>query len=366
MPLRPFLHRIATEYDAQAGTGSELQAYLRTAQTALADVLPPGLLSEGHGGFGSATATPWLGILDPDVSSSPTRGLYLAYLFAADLSTVTLSLQQGTEDLSKNIGPAAARQQLAADAALLQAALPADQLAGLTEPFDLGYQGWRQRGYEAGSVAQLTYQTRTLPSEPDLAEHLHRFLALLADTAAVRRGLLVQHPGQLHGGGGQQDDSNEDPLAYFKPKNSSDYVAVLSASTQIKSRRHEALVEQYGRHAYTRGWLPSVKEHPLDLTLAPRPPESRPTLVRCLVEAKVLRRGNATVAVREAIGQLLTYRLHFVSDVDRAASPLVALFSEDIGDAYVDLLDCELGMAVVWYQREGWHGSDRARQLQLY
>ncbi len=322
MPLRAVLQRVALEFDASAGTGTELQGYLRSAQDVLADVLPAGLLAEGHGGLGTATTTPWIGVLDPDISSSPTRGLYLAYLFSATLSTVTLSLQQGAEELSAAVGAAAARGHLADDAALLQSGLSPSSLRGVTEPFTLESTGWRQRGYEAGSIASLTYRTDALPAEPQLLTDLDRFLVLLADAAATRRRYLVGEPGRLHAGGGQNLSHDErDPLAHFKPKDSSDYVTVLAATRQIKGRRHEALVDVYGQHALRRGWWPSTEDHPLDLTLTPGPQLPPSLATRCIVEAKVLRRGNATAAVREAIGQLFTYRKHFVPQSQRASTP---------------------------------------------
>lgn len=366
MPLRPLLQRVALEFDARAGTGTELQAYLRSAQDVLADVLPAGLLAEGHGGLGTATATPWVGVLDPDISSSPTRGLYLAYLFSATLSTVTLSLQQGAEALSADVGAAAARRHLAEDAALLQAGLPPSSLLGLTQPFSLESTGWRQRGYEAGSVASITYRTDTMPGEAQLVEDLSRFLTLLADAAAARRRYLIGEPGRLRAGGGQdQGPEDGDPLAHFKPKDSSDYITVLTSTRQIKSRRHEALVDLYGRHAHSRGWRPSTAEHPLDLTLRPGPKLLPSPATRCILEAKVLRRGNATAAVREAIGQLFTYRKQLVPPHQQAFTPLVALFSEEIGDLYTSLLDEDLEIAVIWQSGSDWRASHRANKLGL-
>jgi hypothetical protein len=76
-----------------------------------------------------------------------------------------------------------------------------------------------------------------------------------------------------------------------------------------------------------------------------------------LVEAKVLYRGNATEAVRAALGQLFTYRFFLYAD-DQPR--LVALFAEPIGEAYVTLLD-SLGVASVWKAAGRWLGSPRAQ-----
>lgn len=134
----------------------------------------------------------------------------------------------------------------------------------------------------------------------------------------------------------------------FKPKDEGDYVAEVKRRTIVKSRTHEAVLNRYAAWARNEGFATS-SPHPVDLTLR------RGTRL-WLVEAKVLYRGNATNAVRGAIGQLLAYR-HFLYSGDDPA--LVALFSESIGDAYVGLLD-SLGIRAVWPCGAGWCGSAAA------
>ncbi len=77
--------------------------------------------------------------------------------------------------------------------------------------------------------------------------------------------------------------------------------------------------------------------------------------VEWLVEAKVLYRGNASNAVREAVGQLFSYA-HFLYS---ATPPLMALFSEPVGQAFIDFLE-SLGIAVVWKDSGAWQGSPTA------
>lgn len=90
-------------------------------------------------------------------------------------------------------------------------------------------------------------------------------------------------------------------------------------------------------------------EHPKDLVL-------RRDGREWLVEAKVLYQGNATNAVRAALGQLYAYR-HFL--YQKVEPQLVALFSEPIGDGYVAFLEaCQI--ASVWKASRGWVGSTTA------
>ena len=73
------------------------------------------------------------------------------------------------------------------------------------------------------------------------------------------------------------------------------------------------------------------------------------------MEAKVLYDGNATSAVRESVGQLFSYA-HFLYETRPA---LVALFSESIGDAYVDFLE-SLRIQTIWRTESGWKASASA------
>lgn len=72
------------------------------------------------------------------------------------------------------------------------------------------------------------------------------------------------------------------------------------------------------------------------------------------MEAKVVRSGSSTHAVRSALGQLYSYR-HFLygpeSDVH-----LLGLFTEPIESAYVTFLH-ESGIESVWREDGLWVGS---------
>jgi hypothetical protein len=142
-----------------------------------------------------------------------------------------------------------------------------------------------------------------------------------------------------------------DPLRNFSPKDSTAYLAHLAGQILVKSRAHESLVKDYGLWARRQGFTP-LTLHPRDLVLQHPGGE-------WLVEAKMLYDGNATEAVRAATGQLLSYR-HFFYTVSKLALPsLLALFSEDVGAAYVEFLE-SLSIASVWRSTGSWAGSRSA------
>jgi hypothetical protein len=176
-------------------------------------------------------------------------------------------------------------------------------------------------------------------------------MALYQLAVATKRSLLQAQPGSIASASVLQQPV-DDPLQDFKPKNSENYTAHLTGRVLAKTRRHERLIEQYGTWAAARGFLPSTKEHPKDLVL-------RRNGLEWLVEAKVLYQGNATDAVRAALGQLHAYR-HFL--YQQMEPQLVALFSEPIGDGYVAFLEA-CGIASVWKGSNGWAGSTHGYRL---
>ena len=76
-----------------------------------------------------------------------------------------------------------------------------------------------------------------------------------------------------------------------------------------------------------------------------------------LVEAKVVYNGNASQAVRAAIGQLLEYAKFLYEEVREPR--MMALFTEPIGPLFVELLE-SLNIAAVWKDEHRWEASDFA------
>lgn len=142
------------------------------------------------------------------------------------------------------------------------------------------------------------------------------------------------------------------PFAHFKPKDDSDYQARVKAARVTKKRSHETLIAGFGEWCIARGCSASTAEHPIDLVL-------RRDGVEWLVEAKVVYDGDATLAVRAALAQVLMYA-HFLRG--KPAPILLALFSESIGDAYVEFLET-YDVASIWSAGDGWDGSRSAGAL---
>ncbi len=352
--LSAYFLEIAATYDRRDGLVTNTQAMLTGAPELMAEHTPAGLVVQGSGGKGVATLTPWVGFFDPDETDSPQRGVYVVYIFSEDMEVLALTLNQGMEELRRQLGDARARDRLRVDADAIRAAVPARSRQTFADPIDLRSTGSRQRAYEAGNIACQTYEVGTLPSESQMRDDLAAMLALYADAVHAKRRLLLTSPGAVASPSAVRRRTNDNVLAQFRPKNDSDYVAHLQGRVINKSRRHETIVSQYGRIAGERGFIPTT-EHPQDLVL-------RRDGITYVVEVKVVYNGNATDAVRAALGQLLGYK-HFL--YAPAAPPrLVALFSEPVGDAYVAFLEAHK-VASIWWQDQSWRGSPVAREWQL-
>jgi hypothetical protein len=160
-------------------------------------------------------------------------------------------------------------------------------------------------------------------------------------------------PGIFSTASSLQEIGNDSPIEYFKPKSDEDYLVRVQGRELRKSRRHEGLINEYVSWLSARG-LMCASPHPIDLVVT-RPDGS------WIVEAKVLYRGNATDAVRAAIGQLFAYR-HFHYRGEQVQ--LLALFSEGIGPAYIQFLE-SCGVAVAWKEEGRWKGSSLACSAEL-
>jgi hypothetical protein len=112
MDIASFLLDVATAYDRTAGVSTPTQRLLRDAWHALGEHVPGGIEVKGSGGQSTATFTPWVGIFDPDETTSAQSGVYVVYLFSEDLQHVTLTLNQGITSLVRALGWKQARKRL--------------------------------------------------------------------------------------------------------------------------------------------------------------------------------------------------------------------------------------------------------------
>lgn len=306
-------------------------------------------------------AWPWLAVLDPDVTTSAQRGQYLVYLYSRDLSRLYLSVNQGVtahRDAQGSTSRGANERacgELDAESEAVRANLSETVQQATIRRIDLGGDAFLPAAYAAGNVAAIEYEMTSLPSDDDLRADLELMLGVLDTAVAIKVALTLQEPAIFRTPVIPSGPFPTDELE-FKPKDSTDYLANVPAQTGKRSRRHEALLRDYGKYLLGRGWTVGTNVHPRDL-VARRPGERE-----VLCEVKTVG-ANAEHAVRAVIGQLFTYR-HMCYPQPPQPLHLLGVFTGDIGEGFVELNE-SLGIMSVWREGRIWRGSKSAVHLGL-
>jgi 5-methylcytosine-specific restriction enzyme B len=161
-----------------ATPSSDLSATIRRmietdAATAVRDaVQDAGWQTRASAGIGSPAAVPWVAVFAPGTPPSAKAGVYACYLFAADGSTLYLTLIQATEELRGGI-PALTKRTLD-----LRGALP-NPPADSSTVIDLRSSVDRARRYEAATIIAKRYARGAIPPDEDLRDDLAAFQAAL-------------------------------------------------------------------------------------------------------------------------------------------------------------------------------------------
>lgn len=361
MDLRSALAGV-TGYVHSAGKAQTPQQHLWEVPREPPPEFPLGLRIRVSGSGQSLPLVPWIALLDPDVTTTATDGLYLVYLFDRDVQRVYLSMNQGatqhlrqaeSDGLKGRAAEAAALAEIRAETDALRAALDPDMLAGTDADIDLAAPNFLPRGYEAGSVAAIEYTVSALPSSEDLGQDLARFAVLYGRCVELKDQLAANRRVRTSARS-EKKRATPAPIPVFKPKDSSDYVAKVAAATQKRTRTHEALIEAFGAAVLAADRVPATNVHPRDLTVEDGG-------VHWLVEAKTVG-TNSEIAVREAIGQLVSYRHFYYREAGEKDPRLLALFSAPIGPAFEELL-ASLDVEVVYRDGAKWGGSTAGLSL---
>lgn len=139
----------------------------------------------------SPAAVPWVAICKRTVTTSATDGYYVVALFAQDMSSVTLSLNQGYTAFKERYGNnrvAYEKLEDCARAALSKVPSDPDFILG---PIDLHSDGELAQGYQAGSILAKTYQAGQTPEESVVRADLELLLRAYVDLAEMYPKSLV-------------------------------------------------------------------------------------------------------------------------------------------------------------------------------
>lgn len=180
MRLCKLIGEIGAKYDRLLPMSSQAHRLLRRAEVEFRQWIPSGYLVEGCGGNGEPAITPGIAIFNPDETTTTRHGMYVAYLFAADKSTVTLTLNQGVGEMAEHLGRAGARMVLALQAATIRAAMRPTDIADLDITLDLHTTAALPVDYEHANIVSRTYSLDNLSGESEMVADLQRFIRLYA------------------------------------------------------------------------------------------------------------------------------------------------------------------------------------------
>ncbi|WP_299478105.1 DUF3578 domain-containing protein [uncultured Roseibium sp.] len=126
-------------------------------------------------GKGNWTKTPWIAILDREVTETTQKGIYVVFLVAEDLSVTYLTLNQGMTQLSRSLGDAAATKEMRRVSAVVRPKIEkiTDEGFTLDEGIDLKSQASAARKYEAGTIAHLALPSDDIPDDGAMEHHLN-------------------------------------------------------------------------------------------------------------------------------------------------------------------------------------------------
>jgi hypothetical protein len=195
MELRDLIRQIVLsweQYQKKAKVDSSDPAY-RLVVEHFPDALKPHVARfsnvriQGSTGAGNITASPWIALFDARITASATTGYYIVYLFATDLSTVTLCLAFGTTQFAQQFGATAFSRMRAAATRLQEAfehLIPPVLHRG---PIDLKAKSKHKLHYSYQQSAILSYEpyrVSDLPDERHLVQDLQDLVKIYSEIAS--------------------------------------------------------------------------------------------------------------------------------------------------------------------------------------
>lgn len=187
--LREFMQEYSQARMGAPFKGHPLHQTLRQIEAAISDLSPVQAYStlkvRGSVGQGNWATIPWIALLDTRLTNSVQQGVYIAYLFASDMSRVYLTLNQGVTDLSQREGQKHARQLLRQQADAIRQRSKVRDLPGfvLNWDLDLGVSTGTASLYTDSTIAYKEYQRQALPGDLVLEQDLAAVLAAYKDYA---------------------------------------------------------------------------------------------------------------------------------------------------------------------------------------
>lgn len=365
MSLRELLSTpAALGYDHTGNSHQPAQKELVKSREELHRFIPVGYRIKKSGVAVNLPVIPWISILNPELTTTTQAGLYIVYLYSADMKKIYLSMNQGYtrhEEVAALAGfkgkarHARACETLRAEAIDLLEGLKSRELVPSrnVSTISLNAHGDLPKGYEAGHIAGYEYSFSNFPKEEVLQNDLDSMFTIYDATREINDEIRSS-------GEKERITVSKDPktvvkmpaktdisTGFFEPRTTSEYVAHFTKMTYQVSPLHEALLTEFAKYAESKSWEPKNKKiGARDLVLVGK------SGLEILVEAKTVGRSQELV-VRQAIGQLYSYRYVYYQGKDM---PLIALFNRPIAELWQGLLT-SLNIDFIYSHESRWEGT---------
>lgn len=131
---------------------------------------------------GAWAQIPWLSVLDTSVTSTPTHGYDIIYLFRADMGGVYLSLNQGWTYFQKTYGPMRGGKYIKEIVKYWRNEISSPLGDFETEEINLmAREKGLPRGYELGHVCGVFYPVNHLPNAAKMTSDLRNFIGVFRE-----------------------------------------------------------------------------------------------------------------------------------------------------------------------------------------
>lgn len=136
-----------------------------------ANINPTRFLVVGSIGKGQYAEIPWISVFNKSITESATKGIYIVYLYTADMKGIYLSLNQGYTYFKDSFGSKKAKQEIERMADTLRNIVYIPDSMRM-DTIDLKATKPLGKGYMAGHIAGKYYDLKNMPSECDMISDL--------------------------------------------------------------------------------------------------------------------------------------------------------------------------------------------------
>lgn len=132
---------------------------------------------KGSIGKGNVAEIPHVCLFDKSITTSPTTGYYIVYLFDSTFSKVYLSLNQGWTQYVEKFGQKEGKKRIWDNTRKAQQLLRSTEGFSF-EPISLNAKEKLGKGYELGNICSIVYEKDSLPEDPVLVNDLRNLMGV--------------------------------------------------------------------------------------------------------------------------------------------------------------------------------------------